>query len=85
MIVYDRIGLQECLKHACAYNALIQGPIPLGSSVPIVVSITCIIVPSRDEALSVIWQHVRDTCDESNYPFDETEWLITHLELVNGN
>jgi hypothetical protein len=85
VIVADPIGMQLCLQHACAWEAWIEGPVPLGEAKRLVVHIDCIILPSKEEAVECIWQHLQGICEDSNYPFDPDDWTIMSMKLNNAN
>ncbi len=81
----DQIALQMVMQHVCAWEAWIQGPVPLGQQKHIVVHINCMILPSREEAEECVAKHIMSICEDSDYPFDPDEWTILQMKLNNAN
>ena len=81
----DTVGMQLCLQHACAWEAWVEGPIPLGDTRRLIVHVDCIILPSREAAEDCVWEHVVSLCEDSGYPFDPDDWDIISMRLNNGN
>jgi len=85
VIQTDLSGLELCMQYVPTYSAHLIGPVPLGESEPIQVTIACITRENIEDAEAVVWEHVLTICNESNYPFDPSEWVLANIWLVNGN
>ena len=85
MIHLGLSGLEICMQHVPSYSAHVLGPVPLGETEPLEVSITCITRPTLADAEEVVWLHVQSICEDANYPFDPDEWVIVKLWTVNAN
>lgn len=85
VVNHDVVALEMCLSHACSWEAYVEGPIPLGSTDPLVVHVACIIRPTREEAIECVYLNVEQICAESSFPFDPDEWTLCSLRIVNGN
>lgn len=59
-------------------------PIPFGTG-RARISVSGILAETRKEAAEHIWRHIQEACIEQGLMYDEREWTITHVKLVNGS
>lgn len=68
------------------WQGIAIGPrIPFGDGSCARVSVEAVFHPTREGAEGSLWFHVRNKCEQQRLDFNEEEWTITHLALVNGS
>jgi hypothetical protein len=82
----SRAQVEFLIRYAVPYwRAFVSGPVPLGKTEPFRLEVTGMVVPTQAEALEAVEEHVRRLCNVYRIDYDEEDWHLMGIFLVNGN
>jgi hypothetical protein len=75
----EREQWSEIMAFIPHFNGVITGPIPLGSTNPIILVVERILKTSLSAAEDVLYEMAATVCANASYPFIREEWTVQQL------
>ncbi len=86
-ITDDHLAISECYRLAPHWEGVMLGPVPFGCppNERTQLAIQVLFSASLEDATADAWAYARSVCAQFNYPFDDSEWDLVYMRLVNAN
>lgn len=78
-------AVAELVRVVPSWHVCADGPVPFGQTSRIRLRINMLLRKSREEAEEALWEYVREMCELWRHEFDEEEWDVNHVLIMNGN